>query len=89
MSSIYLKQNTNEITKKMSDRNPMTYYFQKVVQSLGSPTILRADKRTWDCLKALAIIQYDRRIMLPEFLCEQLKTDDIQRQFKIGTKVPL
>lgn len=53
--------------------------------SLGSPTILRTDKPL-GLFESLAIIKYDRRIMLPEFLCEQLKTDDIQRQFKIGTK---
>ena len=53
--------------------------------SLGSPTILRTDKPL-GLFESLAIIKYDRRILLPEFLCEQLKTDDIQRQFKTGTK---
>lgn len=53
--------------------------------SLGSPTILRTDKPL-GLFESLAIIKYDRRIILPEFLCEQLKTDDIQRQFKTGTK---
>ena len=31
-------------------------------------------------------MKYDRKRILPEFLCEQLKTDSIQRQFTIGTK---
>jgi len=34
----------------------------------------------------LAVIKYDREQLLPEFLCEQLKADSVQRQFKTGTK---
>ena len=32
------------------------------------------------------MIKYDRTKLIPEFLCEQLKTERIQRQFKTGTK---
>lgn len=34
----------------------------------------------------MAVIKYDREKLLPEFLCEQLKTDTVQRQFTTGTK---
>ena len=36
--------------------------------------------------QSLAVIKYDRSKLLPEFLCEQLKADRIQKQFKEGTK---
>ena len=36
--------------------------------------------------ESLAVLKYDRKRLLPEFLCEQLRTDRIQRQFTIGTK---
>lgn len=53
--------------------------------SLGSPTVLRTNEPL-GLFESLAIIKYDRSKLLSEFLCEQLKTDAIQRQFKTGTK---
>ena len=53
--------------------------------SLGSPAILRTEIPL-GLFESLAIIKYDRSKLLPEFLCEQLKTDNIQQQFKTGTK---
>ncbi|MBE6641696.1 MAG: restriction endonuclease subunit S [Ruminococcaceae bacterium] len=53
--------------------------------SLGSPVIVRTTQKL-GLFESLAVIKYDRDRLLPEFLCEQLKTDRIQRQFKVGTK---
>ena len=53
--------------------------------SLGSPVIVKTTERI-GLFESLAVIKYDRSKLLPEFLCEQLKTDRIQRQFKVGTK---
>ena len=53
--------------------------------SLGSAAIVNTDEPL-GLFESLAVIKYDREILNPTFLCEQLKTDDIQRQFKYGTK---
>ena len=53
--------------------------------SLGSPVIVKT-KEKLGLFESLAVIKYDRDRLLPEFLCEQLKTDRVQRQFKTGTK---
>lgn len=53
--------------------------------SLGSPVIVKTTQKL-GLFESLAVIKYDRAKLLPEFLCEQLKTDRIQKQFKIGTK---
>lgn len=53
--------------------------------SLGSPVIVKTEEKL-GLFESLAVIKYDRERLLPEFLCEQLKSDRIQRQFKTGTK---
>ena len=53
--------------------------------SLGVPVIVRTEERL-GLFESLAIIKYDRRKLIPEFLCEQLKTEKIQRQFRTGIK---
>lgn len=53
--------------------------------SLGAPVIVKtADKI--GLFESLAVIKYDRHRLLAAFLCEQLKSDNVQRQFKVGTK---
>ena len=53
--------------------------------SLGSPVIVKTEEKL-GLFESLAILKYDREILVPEFLCEQLKTDRIQSQFSTGTK---
>ena len=53
--------------------------------SLGMPAIVRTEEKL-GLFESLAVLKYDRKLLLPEFLCEQLKTDRIQRQFTVGTK---
>lgn len=53
--------------------------------SLGSPVIVKTAERI-GLFESLAVVKYDRCKLLPEFLCEQLKSDRVQRQFNIGTK---
>ena len=53
--------------------------------SLGAPVIVKTDEKL-GLFESLAVLKYDRNKVLPEFLCEQLKTDRIQRQFMTGTK---
>ena len=53
--------------------------------SLGAPVIVKTTERI-GLFESLAVIKYDRSKLLPAFLCEQLKSDRIQRQFKVGTK---
>ena len=53
--------------------------------SLGSPAIVKTEEKL-GLFESLAVLKYDREKSLPEFLCEQLKTDRIQRQFTTGTK---
>ena len=53
--------------------------------SLGAPVIVKTTRKL-GLFESLAVIKYDRDRLLPEFLCEQLKTDRIQRQFKVETK---
>lgn len=53
--------------------------------SLGSPVIVKTEEKL-GLFESLAILKYDREKLIPEFLCEQLKTDRIQRQFTTGTK---
>ena len=53
--------------------------------SLGAPVIVKTTERI-GLFESLAVIKYDRNKLLPAFLCEQLKSDKIQRQFKVGTK---
>ena len=53
--------------------------------SLGAPVIVRTEEKL-GLFESLAVLKYERDRFLPEFLCEQLKTDMIQRQFTTGTK---
>ena len=53
--------------------------------SLGTPVIVKTDEKL-GLFESLAVIKYDREQIIPEFLCEQLKSNRIQRQFKAGTK---
>lgn len=53
--------------------------------SLGAPVIVKTTEKL-GLFESLAVIKYDREKLLPEFLCEQLKTDTVQRQFTTGTK---
>ncbi len=53
--------------------------------SLGSPVIVRTEEKL-GLFESLAVLKYERERFLPEFLCEQLKTDMVQRQFTTGTK---
>ncbi len=53
--------------------------------SLGSPAIIKTDEKL-GLFESLAVLKYDRDRIIPEFLCEQLKTDRVQRQFTTGTK---
>ena len=53
--------------------------------SLGTPAIVRTEEKL-GLFESLAVLKYDRKRLYPEFLCEQLKTDRIQRQFTVGTK---
>lgn len=53
--------------------------------SLGAPVIVKTEEKI-GLFESLAVIKYDRTKLIPEFLCEQLKTEKIQRQFKTGTK---
>lgn len=53
--------------------------------SLGAPVIVRTEEKI-GLFESLAVLKYERERFLPEFLCEQLKTDMIQRQFTTGTK---
>ena len=53
--------------------------------SLGAPVIVKTTERI-GLFESLAVIKYERSKLLPAFLCEQLKSDRIQRQFKVGTK---
>ena len=53
--------------------------------SLGTPVIVKTAEKL-GLFESLAVIKYNREKIIPEFLCEQLKSDRIQRQFKIGTK---
>ena len=53
--------------------------------SLGTPAIVKTEDKL-GLFESLAVLKYDRERLVPEFLCEQLKTDRIQRQFTTGTK---
>jgi len=53
--------------------------------SLGAPVIVRTEEKI-GLFESLAVLKYKRDRFLPEFLCEQLKTDMVQRQFTTGTK---
>ena len=53
--------------------------------SLGTPVIVKTDKKL-GLFESLAVLKYDRLKLVPEFLCEQLKNEEIQRQFKVGVK---
>ena len=53
--------------------------------SLGTPVIVRTEEK-FGLFESLAVLKYDRERLLAEFLCEQLKSDKIQRQFTTGTK---
>ncbi len=53
--------------------------------SLGAPVIVRTEEKL-GLFESLAVLKYERDRFLPEFLCEQLKTDMVQRQFTTGTK---
>ena len=53
--------------------------------SLGAPVMLDINIPL-GLFESLAVIKYPRDLLLGEFLCEQLKSDNIQRQFKTGTK---
>lgn len=53
--------------------------------SLGAPVIVKTTERI-GLFESLAVLKYDRSSLLPAFLCEQLKSDNVQRQFRVGTK---
>ena len=53
--------------------------------SLGTPAIVKTEDKL-GLFESLAVLKYDRERLVPEFLCEQLKTDRIQSQFTTGTK---
>ena len=53
--------------------------------SLGAPVIVKTSERL-GLFESLAVLKYDRSRLLPAFLCEQLKSDNVQRQFRVGTK---
>ena len=53
--------------------------------SLGAPAIVKTDDRI-GLFESLAVLKYDRNRLLAAFLCEQLKSDKVQRQFRVGTK---
>lgn len=53
--------------------------------TLGTPAIVKTDEKI-GLFESLAVIKYDRSQLLPEYLCEQLKADKVQRQFTTGTK---
>ena len=53
--------------------------------SLGDPVIVKTEEKL-GLFESLAVIKYDREKLIPEFLCEQLKSEKIQRQFRTGTK---
>ena len=53
--------------------------------SLGAPVIVKTTEKL-GLFESLAILKYNRKMIVPEFLCEQLKSDEVQRQFKTGTK---
>ena len=53
--------------------------------SLGAPVIVKTEEKI-GLFESLAVLKYERDRFLPEFLCEQLKTDMVQRQFTTGTK---
>ena len=53
--------------------------------SLGTPAIVKTEDKI-GLFESLAVIKYDRSQLLPEFLSEQLKSDEVQRQFRTGTK---
>ncbi len=53
--------------------------------SLGAPVIVKTTERI-GLFESLAVLKYDRSRLLPAFLCEQLKSDNVQRQFRVGTK---
>ena len=53
--------------------------------SLGAPVIVRTEEKL-GLFESLAVLKYERDRFLSEFLCEQLKTDMVQRQFTSGTK---
>ena len=46
---------------------------------------MKTDKKL-GLFESLAVLKYDRLKLVPEFLCEQLKNEEIQRQFKVGVK---
>ena len=53
--------------------------------SLGSAAIVRTAEKL-GLFESLAVLKYDRTRIVPEFLCEQLRTEKVQRQFTTGTK---
>ena len=53
--------------------------------SLGTPVIVRTAEKL-GLFESLAVIKYNREQIIPEFLCEQIKSYRIQRQFKTGKK---
>ena len=53
--------------------------------SLGAPAIVKNADRI-GLFESLAVLKYDRHKLLAAFLCEQLKADKVQRQFRVGTK---
>lgn len=53
--------------------------------SLGIPVIFN-EKFPVGLFESLAVIKYDRDILNCRFLCEQLKCESIQKQFRSGTK---
>lgn len=53
--------------------------------TLGSVVVLDVDMPL-GLFESLAVVKYDRTILNGIFLCEQIKSSEVQRQFVIGTK---
>ena len=53
--------------------------------SLGQPAIIKTDEKL-GLFESLAVIKYDRNKLIPEFLKEQLKSDNVQWQFSMSEK---
>ena len=80
----FISEEEYQDIQKRCQTEPMDILLSKS-GSLGSPVIVRTDEKL-GLFESLAVLKYDRDRIIPEFLCEQLKTDRVQRQFTTGTK---
>ena len=53
--------------------------------TLGTCAIVATEQQL-GLFESLAVVKYDRNIFNSQFLCEQLRSDNVQNQFKNGTK---